>query len=212
MQELIDRHWSHGPHFQFNDSIEFITWRLAFTLPKHVIELFQELRTDPESHNAEMELLKYNNAYLFQRFQEYDLALGKCISPGFSLNEPELAAIVTKAFHYFDGIKYELHAYCVMSNHVHILMKALRDDAGEHYHISKIVQSLKRYTANQINSLLGKSGQVWDDFYFDRIIRNRENYENVVYYILANPLAAGLVDDMQKWRDSFLNIEYMERL
>ncbi|MDP2174196.1 MAG: transposase [Candidatus Cloacimonadaceae bacterium] len=211
MAELIDQHWSHGPHYQFSDSIIFLTWRLAFTLPKHLIALFEELKAETITDNnmQDLESQKNRNAYLFQRFQEYDLALAKFQNPGFSLNEPVLAKIVTEAFHHLDGKKYELHAYCVMSNHVHILIKALTDEAGKYYYVSNIVQSLKRYTANHINIALGKKGQIWDDFYFDRIIRNMSNYENVVNYILSNPFSAGLVEDMDKWRDSFFNPGYL---
>jgi REP element-mobilizing transposase RayT len=211
MPELIDKHWSHGPHYQFSDSIIFITWRLAFTLPKHIIALFEELKTKAltDENKRDMEYLKNHNDFLLQRFQDYDLALGKFTNPGYSLNEPNIAKIVTSAFHFFDGSKYELHAYCVMSNHVHVLLKALKDETGDYFLISKIVQSLKRFTANEINKTLDKKGQVWDDFYFDRIIRNMKNYENVVNYILMNPVAAGLIDDVGKWRDSFFNPGYI---
>ena len=92
-----------------------------------------------------------------------------------------------------------------MSNHVHILIRALTDEDDNYHHISSIVQSLKRYTATQINRHLNKTGTVWDDFYFDRIIRNQKNYNNVVNYILGNPVAAGLVDEMEKWKDSYVN-------
>jgi REP element-mobilizing transposase RayT len=56
------------------------------------------------------------------------------------LNEPNIAKIVTSAFRYFDGSKYELHAYCVMSNHVHVLLKAHKDETGDCFLISKIIQ------------------------------------------------------------------------
>lgn len=210
MTEKVDKHWSHGPHYQFSDSIVFITWRLAFTLPAHIRALFEALKTSANTEDQEHDLadLKYHNAYLFQLFQNYDQALGEYQSPGYSLNEPEIARIVTRAFHYLDGSKYELHAYCVMSNHVHLLLRALKNEHGECFLISNIVQSLKRWTANAINARMGKQGQVWDDFYFDRIIRSGQNYEHVVRYILNNSVAVGLVKEAGEWRDSFYNPKY----
>lgn len=209
MQDLINKHWSHGPHYQFKDSIVFITWRLAFTLPQHILALFQELKSDPVDQEWERDHLRNNNAYLFQKFQEYDLALANFQHPGFSLNETDLAAILKNAFHYFDGERYELHAYCVMPNHVHVLMRALPDGTGNFYMISDILKSLKQFTANQINKLLGRKGQVWDDYYFDRVIRDIKNYQNVVAYILANPVAAGFIENDKLWKDSFLNTKYV---
>ncbi|MDD2228005.1 MAG: transposase [Candidatus Cloacimonetes bacterium] len=205
MEELNLQYWSHGPHFQFNDSIVFITWRLAFTLPHHILDLFHQLRKEAchEEKDREINYLQQNNARLFKIYQEYDLELASFKHPGFSLNETEIAKIITDAFHYFDGVRFELLAFCVMSNHIHLLVQALKQDNGEYYRISNIVQSLKRYTAKEINSTLGKKGQVWDDYYFDRIIRTSKSYDNVVNYILMNPVAAGLVDSPEKWRDSY---------
>jgi REP element-mobilizing transposase RayT len=162
-----------------------------------------------DENKQDIEYLKNHNDFLFQRFQDYDRELGKFTNPGFSLNEPNIAKIVSSAFRYFDDSKYELHAYCVMSNHVHVLLKVLKDETGDYFLISKIVQSLKRFTANEINKKLDRHGQVWDDFYFDRIIRDTKNYANVVNYIMMNPVAAGLVDDMEKWRDSYFNPKYL---
>lgn len=208
MSEIVEAHWSHGPHYQFDDSIVFITWRLAFTLPAYIIALFRELSKHPEQAEHDAERLRQDNAYLYQKFLDYDLALASYQNPGFSLNEPNIAELIKASFHSQDGLKYELHAYVLMSNHVHLLIRALTDADGKHYHISDIVQSLKRYTATQINRYLHRAGTVWDDFYFDRIIRNQKNYFNVVNYILRNPVTAGLVDDVEKWKDSYVNNSY----
>jgi len=210
MSDLEIRYWSHGPHYQFRDSIVFLTWRLAFTLPAKLKELFQTLKTAESDKDIkhDIEYLIRQNARLFQLYQEYDLELGKHQNPGFSLNEEALAKIVTGAFHFYAGKKYDLHAYCVMSNHVHLLLRAIQDGQDSFHSIAEIVRSLKSYTAHEINKVLKKKGRLWDDFYFDRIIRDERNYYNVVNYILMNPVAAGLVDSPQKWRDSYFNPAY----
>jgi putative transposase len=207
MKELNIHYWSHGPHYQFRDSIVFITWRVAGTLPAHVLELFQQLRAGtgaPES-SRDLERVKQENARLFRLYEEYDLGLAQWKAPGFSLNDKAPAKIITGAFHFYDGKMYELHAHCVMSNHVHILIRALRDEQGEIQRISECVRLLKSYTSHAINKVLHRSGQLWDDFHFDRIIRDEQNYGNVVNYILMNPVAAGLVEKPEEWRDSYYN-------
>jgi REP element-mobilizing transposase RayT len=205
MEELYINYWSHGPHYQFHDSIVFITWRLAGTLPVNTMKLFKQLKatdSDPGSIR-DLELIRQENARLFRLYQQFDLELAKWQNPGFSLNDEALAKIITDAIHFYAGTRYELHAYCVMSNHVHLLLRALKRQDSEYHYISDIVQALKRYTALQINRHLGKEGQLWDDYYFDRIIRDEMNYNAVVEYILMNPVKAGLVSNSELWRDSY---------
>jgi REP element-mobilizing transposase RayT len=207
MSELNIRYWSHGPHYQFEDSIVFITWRLAGTLPAHIMDLFRQLRSaDSEQENdRDLKRIQRENARLFNLYQDYDLELANWNDPGFSLNDEALAPIVTGAFQFYARVKYELHAYCVMSNHVHILIRALRDENGDLNRVSDLVRSMKSFTAHEINKVLQRRGQLWDDFHFDRVIRDARNYDNVVRYILMNPVAAGLVDKPEQWRDSFFD-------
>jgi REP element-mobilizing transposase RayT len=211
MSEFTVKTWSHGPHHQYKDSIVFLTWRLAFTLSAHIIKLFEQIKAMPGSaeFDPDLDIAKQKNAFLFTKFQDYDLALAKFRQPGFSLNEPRIAKLLRESFHHLDGRKYELHAWCVMSNHVHLLIRPVKDADDDYFLVSSIVQSIKRFTANRINRLLGREGRIWDDFYFDRIVRDGEDYENVVNYILMNPVKAGLVDNPRKWKDSFYNPRYL---
>jgi len=211
MEELNIHYWSHGPHYQFRESIVFITWRVAGTLPAHLLDMFQQLKvTETELETiSDLNRIKAENARLFRLYQEYDQELVKWQTPGFSLNDEAFAAILTNAFHFHASKKYELHAYCVMSNHGHLLIRAGKHGNGDYYHIADLIRALKRYTAYQINKLLGKSGKFWDDYYFDRIIRNERNYAAVVEYILNNPVTAGLVSKSEDWRDSYYDSRYL---
>lgn len=172
-----------------------------------MLELFQQLRatTSDKVSSHDLELIKQENTRLFRLYHEYDLELVNWKDPGFSLNDSALAEIITGALHFYDGKIYDLHAYCVMCNHVHILIRALQDEQGEIHRISECVRLLKSYTSHEINKVLHKSGQLWDDFHFDRIIRDTRYYDNVVNYILMNPVASGLVSKPEEWRDSYFN-------
>ncbi|MDY0322010.1 MAG: transposase [Arcobacteraceae bacterium] len=76
---------------------------------------------------------------------------------------------------------YELVAFAIMNNHVHILFKPLES-------LSKVMQRVKGVSAKKINELLGKSGRFWADDYYDKAIRDERHFWVVYEYIKNNPL------------------------
>jgi REP element-mobilizing transposase RayT len=73
-----------------------------------------------------------------------------------------------------------------MPNHVHLLMTPLVD-------VSKVTQSLKRFTAREGNRILGLIGQpFWQDESYDRLVRNKAEFQRIADYIEMNPVKAGL--------------------
>jgi putative transposase len=104
------------------------------------------------------------------------------------LRIPEIANMVVEALHYRDQVlqHYDLHRYAVMANHVHLLITPKVD-------VSKLMHSLKRFTAKEGNRMLGLTGQpFWQDESYDRLIRDGE-FERIANYIEMNPVKAGLV-------------------
>ena len=82
---------------------------------------------------------------------------------------------------------YELHAFVVMSNHVHLLITPMID-------LTKVMHSLKRYTAFEANRILGRTGQpFWQDESYDRLVRNGEEFDRIKHYTETNPVKAGIV-------------------
>jgi len=75
-------------------------------------------------------------------------------------------------------------------------------DAGENHELSGILQSLKSYTANEANKLIGRKGQFWQKESFDRWIRDAEHFVKVVAYIENNPVKARLCKRAEDWRFS----------
>ena len=88
---------------------------------------------------------------------------------------------VEDALLFFNGKRYDLVAFVVMPNHVHILMKL-----KEGFELTEIMRSLKSYTAKEINKSEKKSGPVWQSESYDRLIRDEVHFDNVVRYIIAN--------------------------
>ena len=84
-----------------------------------------------------------------------------CIGPLY-LRQPEIAERVVDAIRHRDGQAYQLHTYVVMPNHVHLLITPRAP-------LSKLMQSLKRFTAREANRILGLTGQpFWQDESYDR--------------------------------------------
>jgi REP element-mobilizing transposase RayT len=88
---------------------------------------------------------------------------------------------------------YDLHAFAVMPNHVHLLIspKTL---------VSRIMNGLKGVTARDANSILSRKGKhFWQDESFDHWVRSPWEFDRIRTYIETNPVSAGLVVRPQDW-------------
>jgi putative transposase len=68
--------------------------------------------------------------------------------------------------------------------------------------LAAIMHSLKSYTANRANVLLGREGAFWQDESYDHWVRDIDELERIVNYIRGNPVRAGLCESPQAWRFS----------
>jgi len=114
------------------------------------------------------------------------------------LTHPLVANILTRALHHGDGKRYDLYAYVLMPDHVHMIIRPLKRGKGT-VPLSEIMQSLKGATAHRVNSALQRRGQLWLDESYDRIIRDKEEYREKMRYLEANPVRAGLVERADQW-------------
>ena len=89
----------------------------------------------------------------------------------------------------------------VMPDHVHIVFQL-----GNKQTLFRLIQSLKRYTARQINKHLARSGSLWQENYYEHGIRRDESLNKIVRYCYENPVRKGLVEhakDYPYWRCKF---------
>ncbi|MEY2560271.1 MAG: ATP-dependent helicase RecG [Verrucomicrobiota bacterium] len=94
--------------------------------------------------------------------------------------------------------RYELYAACVMPDHAHVLIEPMverDDDSGKpmFFSLSKILHTIKSFTANRINKIEKASGAVWETESFDRLIRSETDLQEKFQYITRNPWDAGVV-------------------
>jgi REP element-mobilizing transposase RayT len=81
-----------------------------------------------------------------------------------------------------------------MPNHVHALIEPFGGNP-----LREIVHSWKSFTAKQANRILGCNGTFWQPDYFDRVVRNAEQFDRARSYIDENPVKAGLVQRAGDW-------------
>jgi REP element-mobilizing transposase RayT len=112
---------------------------------------------------------------------------------GFVLTPDAMGLVVAHCLH-DNGKKLQMHAFVVMSNHVHLLFTPLRNAAGASYSLAEILRGIKGSSARSINKLLNRRGPVWQDESFDRVMRSGEFGEKYDYIVL-NPVSAGLCSD-----------------
>jgi REP element-mobilizing transposase RayT len=107
---------------------------------------------------------------------------------GRSIILPEAARDLTlSAIRYWDGKRIDLDSAVVMPDHAHLMFRIL--DASS---ISDILHSIKSFSSNQINRLLGRRQQLWLDESFDHIIRHQLEWDEKLEYIRQNPIKNNL--------------------
>jgi REP element-mobilizing transposase RayT len=95
---------------------------------------------------------------------------------------PDERGVVVQSLRFFDGKRYEVEAYVVMDDHVHVVVHPHESEKLE-----AIVHSWKSFTANRLQRVSHRSGKVWQPEYFDRLIRGEVEMREKMEYILRNP-------------------------
>jgi REP element-mobilizing transposase RayT len=195
------------PHYQLPGAVLFVTFRLAGSIP---VAVLRELAAEADRVEAMLLNMKDPDdrqvqAYLEQRrlFGKWDEALHIVRSGPTWLRQPEIAQVVTDALILRDGEVYELHAYCIMPNHVHLVFMPLAKPDGTYHALSSIMHSLKRYTAQQANLLLERHGEFWQHESYDHVVRDEAERVRIVRYVLQNPEKAELVAPGERWPWSY---------
>ncbi|HEY1924674.1 MAG TPA: transposase [Candidatus Acidoferrum sp.] len=138
------------PHWEAEPAIYFVTFRLADSLPRSVLQEFEAERQNiltaakqvgraalsPSDEKRLEELLS-------EKIQgKLDAGTGKSF-----LRDPQIAGVVSEALRHFNLMKYRMYAWCVMPNHVHALFRILDGHA-----LAEILHAWKSFSATKANS------------------------------------------------------------
>jgi REP-associated tyrosine transposase len=102
-------------------------------------------------------------------------------------------AIVKQAILFWHEKKWRVHILTIMPDHVHIVATPWETKAANPYGLSAVLQSIKGYSARAINQSRGRTGKFWQTESFDRIVRDKAEYDEKATYILNNAVKAGLI-------------------
>jgi len=206
-QEFVINNRRHLPHKQLTDCTLFITWRIAFTLPDNILrelaekrnQHFKDIKTiSPEEENI------YRNEFALRHFAHFDNWIDKFEGCKYNLCIEPLTSIITDTLKYNDNRKYTISCYCIMPNHVHLIIKPLYKNDKEYYALDEIMHAIKNYSAHKINKAVENKGHFWQNESYDRIIRDYIEYLKTVEYVVSNPVKAGLVDKWEDWKGTYI--------
>ena len=207
------------PHCDFPGLVQFVTFRLADSMPAS--------RRGEWEHLLAIENIREKRAKL----EEYlDRGIGEC-----HLRDSRMAKLAEDALLFFHEQRYELLAWCVMPNHVHVLVHVWQTPLG------KMVQSWKRHIATQSEAYLSERRSPtrrvssidtkaparraalqllrWEREYWDTFMRDEEQERTAIRYIESNPVKAKLSRAPEGWpfssarfRDRYRRLVLPEKL
>lgn len=187
------------PHCDFPGLVQFVTFRLADSMPA-------SLRGEWE-HLLKIEDVRERRTKL----EEYlDRGAGEC-----HLRAPRIAKLCEEALRFFHNDRYELLAWCVMPNHVHVLVQVWQ------WPLWKMIQSWKHHVQRQAKPLLAERRLParhdgaptfnepcwkpalqtlrWEREYWDTFMRDEAQEKTAVRYIENNPVKAMLGRAPEEW-------------
>jgi REP element-mobilizing transposase RayT len=164
------------PHMSHTGRPVFVTWSLNDSLPPN-----RDFPRRKESSGNE--------------FAAMDRLLDSARTGARYMAQPAIADMIVEVLRYAaDVLKYyQLHAFVVMPNHVHILITPA-------VVLRKITQSVKGFSARRANEVLHLTGTFWRYESYDHLVRNREEFARIQRYIEHNPVRAGLVQKEGEYR------------
>jgi REP-associated tyrosine transposase len=192
------------PHIQPRGATFLVNFRLVNSLPREVME---RLRTEADQLEkallatkdpTERSLLRNNQQH--QLLDRWDDALDQSQVGPFWLKDDKITEIVVRSIRYHDGEWFDVEAYCIMPNHIHLVLTPYEISETADYSLAKIMHNIKRNSANHANKVLKRTGAFWQHENYDHFIRDEAELERIIKYILYNPVKAKLVKEPQDWK------------
>jgi REP element-mobilizing transposase RayT len=170
----------HLPHWHPESAWLFVTWRLAGTIPQFPELLLPRQQSNPRAGIA---------------FAAFDRQMDSAAHGPRWLADPRIARMVAGTL--LAGERecdfYQLRAWVVMPNHVHVLWEP-------HTAMPRITRWVKGSTARKANLVLARTGKVfWQEESYDHWVRNQPELEKIVHYIESNPVHARLASKSEDW-------------
>jgi len=199
------------PHLHPPQGTFFLTFCLMRAMPREkMLKLRSEMKIDLKvseikAASGNLALMKINIEKIY--FDRLDTLMAQSKTNAW-LENRQLAEIISEKMKEFDGKRYRLLSYCIMPNHVHMLIEQEETytDHGEHQdYLSTTLNLLKGSTARFCNIALHRTGPFWQDESYDHLVRDGRELFNICQYIINNPVKAGFVNEWHEWPFVFLS-------
>jgi putative transposase len=171
------------PHFHRDDAYLFLTWRLWGSLPR------KQVSTPHVTCQAKPAVTPTLYPTPGHAFVAADRILDRDRFGPLWLSRSRIARLVMETIVAGESERgfYELTAWAIMPNHVHLLILP-------RIAVAKIMRWLKGSTARRANQLLERTGlPFWQDESYDHWVWSPKELSRIIRYIEENPVSAGLV-------------------
>jgi REP element-mobilizing transposase RayT len=174
------------PHWRQSGATYFITFRLADSVPQALLRQWRDeraiwLRFHPQPWGID-EQREYEARFIGRMHEWLDAGMGAC-----HLRRPDVRAEVERCLLHFDRERYDIDAFVLMPNHVHVVIKPAASRE-----LSRLLQAIKGVSAKRCNKLLRYTSAFWMDESYDHIVRDAKELRAFRNYIAGNPVKAGL--------------------
>ncbi|AFM05599.1 transposase [Bernardetia litoralis DSM 6794] len=200
------------PHIYPEGATFFINFCLHNVIPQKIadkikneydVSINEVVQKKLSKNEQEDSLYKLRKKY----FATYDKTLELYAKEDDYLKNPKVVKIIMDRMKEYDGKKYDLLSYCVMSNHVHLLFCTADYEKIDMSHIMKLI---KGGSAHSINQVLKRKGIFWQKESYDHYVRNDKEFKNIIYYILENPVRVGVVEKWDSYPFTYLKSDEID--
>ena len=168
------KHGDTLPHWQQGEVIQFVTFRLADSMPQAKLRQWRDSvlawkQANPEPW-TDQQTKEYHRRFTWKLEHWLDQGHGSCI-----FADPVVRMKIEQTLMHDEGTRAYHHAWVIMPNHVHLLFTPLAP-------LPKIMQLWKGISARKIGQ-----GSIWQRNYRDTLIRDADHFANAIRYIRRNP-------------------------
>ena len=189
------------PHIDMPGHLTFVTFRLADSMPRNVVQLWHDdidawleenklvgrtvediMNSIDINDDVKNELRKFKN-------RKWHGHLDDCHG-AFVLRDLHCRTLVEESLLHFEGERYDLERFIIMPNHVHAMIQMRRG-----FPLRKQLTEIMRFSGRKVNSHVKRHGDCWQSEPFDHVVRSETQFEYLQRYINDNPKKAGLSPD-----------------
>ena len=172
--EEIAKHGRALPHWQQGEVMQFVTFRLADSMPRAKLKEWSEQRKiwcniHPQPW-LPAEEKEYHQRFTWKLERSLDDGAGSCL-----LGNARHRGILEDVLMKFHGEGVEHHSWVIMPNHVHLIFTPRLP-------LESLVKAWKGTSARRIGL-----GSIWQGNFRDTLIRDSGHFANAVRYVRRNP-------------------------